>query len=331
MYEVPCNVRQLCLGEVAGKWWIFATLTHAKRRRDKKGRQKRKIDAKRDLGSMSLLCTDCHTDSMLVIEYHHRVVRASLEGESPGPHGAYWEIGRVSAPPAAIFISPRSTYLVALAGSKAYTHRLPTTIMTESANPDRWVSSLVKFVSDQPFTCGAFAPERNLNRTSEEEWFATGDMRGIIRLWHGLGAAFRQFDAMAARTQGLSQSGRSGHPDVEKRIPTTSLHWHAHAVAAIAFTPSGAQVLSVGEESVLVQWHLASGKREYVPRLGGSAILSLAVKLGSRGVEEEWWLGFADGSVVRVGAASGAISTVGQGIRLGELAPLVVVSRSLKE
>ena len=178
--------------------------------------------------------------------------------------------------------------------------------------------TLIKFVSDHPFTCGSFSPDRTLGgRSSQEEWFATGDSRGIIRLWHGLGMAFAQVDAVAGRTSGAPEPGKTGYPDTEKRLPTTSLHWHAHAVAAIAFTPSGAQLLSAGEESVLVQWHLASGKREYIPRLGGAAILSLSVRLGSRGVEEEWWMGLADGGVVRIGAASGAVSTVGQGIRLG--------------
>lgn len=247
----------------------------------------------------------------VVVEYRHAVVRAPLFRVRPAS-----DMGRVSGPPAAIFVSPRSTYLVALAGSKAYTFRLPTH-SPRTSDTDTWTTSLVKFVSDYPFTCGAFSTERNIGgRSSEEEWFATGDTRGIIRLWHGLGAAFQQYDAMVARGSAVAGSGRV--PEMEKRLPTTSLHWHAHAVAAIAFTPSGAQLLSVGEESVLVQWHLASGKREYIPRLGGTAILSLAVKPGSRGVEEEWWMGFADGSVIRVGAASGTVSTVGHGVRLGE-------------
>lgn len=235
----------------------------------------------------------------------------------PSSNPSGYVVGRTSGTPAAIFLSPRSTYLVTLAGSKAYTFRLPKT-PSQGADPDKWKPTLIKFVSDQPFTCGAFSPERTIGgRTSEEEWFATGDSRGIIRLWHGLAAAFRQLDDVIARTPGHDPVANP--PDIEKRLPTTSLHWHAHTVAAIAFTPSGAQLLSVGEESVLVQWHLASGKREYIPRLGGTPILSLGVKRGSRGVEEEWWLGFADGSVVRVGAASGSVSTVGQAARLGEV------------
>jgi NET1-associated nuclear protein 1 (U3 small nucleolar RNA-associated protein 17) len=238
----------------------------------------------------------------------HRIYRVPLTvpaGTTPPPP-VY--IGKLSNPPTALFISPRSTYLVALSANKAYTFRLP----SKAPNHD-WRAQCVKFVSDQPFTCGAFAPSRTYGDSNEEEWFATGDERGNIRLWHGLAAAFKQ---LASAGEG---NPNKAFPDTEKRLPTTSLHWHAHAVGALAFTPSGAQLLSVGEESVLVQWHLASGKREFIPRLGGKPIISLAVKAGGKGVEEEWWMRLADGGVVRVGSASGAIKTVGQGVRFGEL------------
>ena len=222
-------------------------------------------------------------------------------------------VGKLSSNPSALLVSPNSTYLVALAGTKAYTYRLPTTTMNYA-----WKPQCVKFVSDQEFTCGAFAPERVIAGRADEEWFATGDVKGVIRLWHGLTAAFRQVDAALKPQQGGSGPQR-GFTETEKRLPTTSLHWHAHAVAAVAFTPSGAQLLSVGEESVLVQWHLASGKKEFVPRLGGRPLISLAVKDGSRGVEEEYWMRSSDGGVIRVGAASGQVTTIGQAARLGKL------------
>ena len=173
-------------------------------------------------------------------------------------------------------------------------------------------------MSDQNFTCGAFAPDQTLSGRPDEEWFATGDVKGVIRLWHGLTSAFRAVDsAAAAQTGAVHDPSKALFPDTEKRLPTTSLHWHAHAVSAIAFTPSGAQLLSVGEESVLVQWHLATGKKEYIPRLGGRPIISLAVKAGGRGIEEEWWVQMVDGGVARIGSASGNVTTVGQGARLG--------------
>ncbi|WVR05059.1 hypothetical protein IAU60_002071 [Kwoniella sp. DSM 27419] len=288
--ELHASVDHLALGQVLGKWWIFAAVTHRK-----------------DASNHKL---------------SHRVLRVSLSGSSP-----QFLVGKLSAPPAALTISPRGTYLVALAANKAYTYRMP--VPTPSSASDPWDArpTCVKFVSDQTFTCGRFCPEKSLATASEEEWFATGDEKGVIRLWHGLAQAFRQVDAAAAATIGGSgESHKALNPEMEKRLPTTSLHWHAHAVSAIAFTPSGSQLLSVGEESVLVQWHLASGKREYIPRLGGRPIISLAVRNGSPGAEEEWWMTLADGAVIRVGASSNHIANVGQGIRLDPLRPTSEVS-----
>ncbi|WVQ70239.1 uncharacterized protein L199_008465 [Kwoniella botswanensis] len=280
--EPHAKVQHIAFGEVDGKWWIFAAVTHSKD------------------GSAHKLS--------------HRVLRVSITG-SGGPS----LIGKLSAPPVALMMSPRSTYLVALSGTKAYTYRMPTSSI--EPNVDIWENrpTCVKFVSDQSFTCGAFSPEKTLAASSEEEWFATGDEKGVIRLWHGLAQAFRQVDLANANqsTMGVANT----QTESEKRLPTTSLHWHAHAVSAIAFTPSGSQLLSVGEESVLVQWHLASGKREYIPRLGGRPIISLTVRKATRAGEEEWWMSLADGATIRVGSASGHISNVGQGVRLDPLRP----------
>lgn len=237
----------------------------------------------------------------------------ALSPPTPGSSSTAYHVGKLSYTPTGLIISPRFTYLVALSANKAYTYRLPVNPTTSA-----WKPSCVKFVSDQHFTCGAFAPDKVIGGRSDEEWFATGDAKGVIRLWHGLTSAFSQIDAIAATQQGISDSAKAVLPDTEKRLPTTSLHWHAHAVSAIAFTPSGAQLLSVGEESVLVQWHLASGKREYIPRLGGRPIVTLAVKAGGRGVDEEWWVKMEDGGVARIGSSSGQITTVGQDVRLGE-------------
>ncbi|KAK8869934.1 hypothetical protein IAR55_000502 [Kwoniella newhampshirensis] len=283
--DQEAKVNNICFGEVLGKWCLFAAIT-------------------------SLKSASSH-------KLVHRIVRVRLSGTASGP----FVISKLSAPPVALIMSPRSTYLVALAGNKAYTYRMPS---TSNSTSDPWgvQPTCVKLVADQSFTCGAFCPEKSLATASEEEWFATGDQKGVIRLWHGLAQAFRQVD-LAAQTAhgGSTDPSKALLPEMEKRLPTTSLHWHAHAVSAIAFTPSGSQLLSVGEESVLVQWHLASGKREYIPRLGGRPIISLAIRRGGPGSEEEWWMSLADGSVIRVGGASGHIANVGQGVRLDPLKP----------
>ncbi|EIW69565.1 hypothetical protein TREMEDRAFT_71675 [Tremella mesenterica DSM 1558] len=276
------GVHQLCAGQVGGSWWLFLTTST------------RKASSKQQNGGLN---------------YHiHRILLSPTTKEKTNIS----IVSKLSKAPVALFISPRNTYLVALAANKAYTFRLP-------SNPSQtkdWNMTQVKFVSNQNFTCGAFAPESLLNKEKGEEWFATGDDHGLIRLWHGLDEAFRQLNVAArsdATPDSLSQT--------DKRLPTTSLHWHAHAVSAIAFTGTGAQLLSVGEESVLVQWHLASGRREFVPRLGGKPIVSLSVRPGTRGHEEEWWVTMLDGSTVRVGSASGNINNVGSAIKIDPLHP----------
>ncbi|RYE56192.1 MAG: hypothetical protein EOP20_09230, partial [Hyphomicrobiales bacterium] len=98
-------------------------------------------------------------------------------------------------------------------------------------------------------------------------------------------APFSGFRVGAEAGYDMLRSGSSQDVDNtrDKRLPTTIMHWHPHAVAALAFTPSGAQLLSVGQESVLVQWEVSSGKHEFFPRLGGRPIISLAIKPASRG------------------------------------------------
>ena len=240
--------------------------------------------------------------------YH--IVRVALS-QSPSRKERPRVLSKLGKMPNAIFMSPRNTYLIALAAATMYVYRLP----IGSGMETDWDAPYIRFSSDYPLTCGAFAP-LSTTRNTAEETFATGDSRGVIKLWHGLADAFRQMDARAAHaSMDVAESYRI---ESDKQLPSTRLHWHAHAVASLAFTPSGSQLLSVGEESVLVQWQLANGSREFVPRLGGRAIWTVAVKPASRGHEEEWWMGFADGSMKRVGAASGHIMGTGDQLRLGQ-------------
>lgn len=131
-----------------------------------------------------------------------------------------------------------------------------------------------KLVSDEALVSLAFHPS--------EPIFATGDRVGKIRVWRCLDEGFLR---------------QSREPDFEKRAPTSVMHWHAHAVTSLAFTPNGAYLVSGGEEAVLVLWQLSTGAREYVPRLG-SPINSIAVADGLQGREQEYALGMADGSLL---------------------------------
>ncbi|KAI0375205.1 WD40 repeat-like protein [Pilatotrama ljubarskyi] len=166
-------------------------------------------------------------------------------------------------------ISPSGAWLVATAGHKAYVCR---TVDLKAG--------FTKFVSPERLTCLAFHPS--------EEYFATGDATGCIRLWYCLN------ESIAVKTAG-----------VEKTAQTTTLHWHAHAVSSLAFTPNGAYLLSGGEEAVLVIWQLHTGKKEFVPRVGSPIV---HISLLNKGAEEEYLLGLADASFVFVRASTLKIS-----------------------
>jgi NET1-associated nuclear protein 1 (U3 small nucleolar RNA-associated protein 17) len=174
--------------------------------------------------------------------------------------------------------SPSGSWLVAVAGHKAYV-----------APTSSFKSGFTKYVSPEALTCLAFHPS--------EDYFATGDDKGNIRLWYC-----------------LNEQGASNVVGVEKRAQTTTLHWHAHAVASVAFTSNGAYLLSGGEESVLVIWQLHTGKKEFVPRVGAS-ISTIAVARG--GQSEEYLLGLADATFTFVSAATLKISRSYSRIKLG--------------
>ena len=174
--------------------------------------------------------------------------------------------------------SPSGSWLVAVAGHKAYV-----------APTSSFKSGFTKYVSPEALTCLAFHPS--------EDYFATGDDKGSVRLWYCLN---EQVTATAV--------------GVEKRAQTTTLHWHAHAVASVAFTSNGAYLLSGGEESVLVIWQLHTGKKEFVPRIG-APISTIAVARG--GQSEEYLLGLTDATFTFVSAATLKISRSYSQIKLG--------------
>jgi NET1-associated nuclear protein 1 (U3 small nucleolar RNA-associated protein 17) len=162
----------------------------------------------------------------------------------------------------AMALSPDAKYLVLIGKRKLHI-----------ANTAALKDGFTKVISDQVLTCLAFHPENNT--------FATGDAIGQIRLWYF-----------------LDDNITSNKPIKGLRVaPSVLLHWHAHAVSALTYSPNGANLLSGGEESVMVLWQLASQNREYVPRLGGSSIESLAVLESKQGQEEEYIAALADGSI----------------------------------
>ena len=86
--------------------------------------------------------------------------------------------------------------------------------------------------------------------------FVTGHRTGEINVFHDV-SAWLQMDKTS---EGKKQSSP----------PSTLLHWHAHAVFSLTLSLDGGYLYSGADEAVLVVWQLASGAKEFVPRLGGA-------------------------------------------------------------
>jgi NET1-associated nuclear protein 1 (U3 small nucleolar RNA-associated protein 17) len=210
------------------------------------------------------------------------ILRVSLKPQNPAS-GAKWHKSSQITPvgktryTAGLAVSASGEWLIAVAGHKAYV-----------AQVSALKSGFTKYVSPDALTCLAVHPL--------EDYFATGDAKGVVRLWYCL------------------NQGRPAVANVEKRSQTSELHWHAHAVSSVAFTTNGAYLLSGGEEAVLVIWQLHSGKKEFVPRVG-SPIKSVVISR-SFAAEEEYLLGLADASFAFVSSATLKLSRVFSRIKL---------------
>ncbi|KAG6910523.1 hypothetical protein DXG01_009942 [Tephrocybe rancida] len=207
------------------------------------------------------------------------VLRVSLQPvENTSKSTEILPIGKTRYP-TGLTLSPSGTWLIATAGHKAYV-----------AATSSLTSGFTKYVSPERLTCLSFHPT--------EEYFATGDDKGNVRLWYCLN------EPTLVNARG-----------VEKKTQTTTLHWHAHAVSSIAFTSNGAYLLSGGEESVLVIWQLHTGKKEFVPRVG-APINTVSVSKNGRG-DEEYLLGLADATYLFVSSGNMKISRSYSRIKLG--------------
>ncbi|KAF9086715.1 hypothetical protein BGX23_008634 [Mortierella sp. AD031] len=137
------------------------------------------------------------------------------------------------------------------------------------------------YITPEKITALAFHPT--------EGCIATGDERGRITLWYCFGK------------------------NVDRPV-TTTLHWHAHKVAALTFTSDGTYLLSGGEESVLVIWQLGTGHKQFLPRLG-SEIKHITVS-PDQGL---YALGHQDNSVNVIRAVDLKIRTAIQGLKFSHI------------
>lgn len=181
-----------------------------------------------------------------------------------------------------IGVSPNGEWLVVVGNDKV-----------QVARTNNLASGFTRFISSHPgahqqqresMTCMAFHP-------TDSTRLVTGDSSGRIRVWYCLQKNF------------MAPSKAEADDGMERHAPSTVLHWHAHAVSSLCFSPNGAHLLSGGEEGVLVVWHLgASGNatsKEFVPRLG-APLSAIAVANGLDGREQEYAVSLADGSITFV-------------------------------
>ncbi|CAI5501351.1 unnamed protein product [Closterium sp. Naga37s-1] len=129
-------------------------------------------------------------------------------------------------------------------------------------------------------TCVAIHPD--------DQQVAAGDVLGRMVVWHGIGrrsgwawGAGRGGGAAGAgegeegegEEEGEGRRGAEGEEDCEA---VSSLHWHASAVADLAFSPDGVHLVSIGAEAVALVWQLQSGARRFLPRMP-AALLRLVL------------------------------------------------------
>ena len=104
-----------------------------------------------------------------------------------------------------IAVSPDGRWLVVTSGTKVHVLSLHDT-----------GAGFTKFATESALTALAFDPDVHFAR------FATGEANGKIKIWHCLEAA------------------QHGEAPRDAAAATTTLHWHAHAVEALEYTPDGA-------------------------------------------------------------------------------------------
>lgn len=119
---------------------------------------------------------------------------------------------------------------------------------------------------------------------STETRVAGGDVSGRILIWENVGE--RNFVTTTSDGTGKSpgKKGRTPQKPKEEIVESggvrngddagslTTYHWHARDVKFLLFSSDGVHLLSGGMEGVLVIWQLDTGRRQYLPRLGGPVV-----------------------------------------------------------
>jgi len=147
---------------------------------------------------------------------------------------------------------------------------------------DGFVAGPLALHHTKAITCVAVSPDGDR--------VAAGDVTGRIIIWHNVKSAVESMLASKKKNVvdnnngigGVAVSANDDNDDdddegidtglVHKDPPATTVHWHAHGVGCLAFSQDGLFLLSGGQEAVLVVWEVGSGRRTYLPRLGGPLV-----------------------------------------------------------
>ncbi|XP_047316571.1 WD repeat-containing protein 75-like [Impatiens glandulifera] len=98
-----------------------------------------------------------------------------------------------------------------------------------------------------------------------ERIVAAGDETGRILIWRGVGNL--TFSVTNGRLT-KSEEDRPGVRGDDDANSCTTLHWHSAEVNLLFFSSDGAYLYSGGKEGVFVLWHLDTGKKRFLPRIG---------------------------------------------------------------
>lgn len=90
----------------------------------------------------------------------------------------------------------------------------------------------------------------------------------------------------------------------------TIYHWHAHKVKSLVFSGDGAYMISGGEEGVLVIWQLASGSKQFLPRLGAHI-----TALSMSGDQSLYAVSLEDNSIQVISSANLIVKFTVQGVK----------------
>ena len=135
---------------------------------------------------------------------------------------------------------------------------------------------------------------------------ATGDISGNIVLWRGVVASFADRQETGQIRGSWAFRGKPSHRTAQSEgkgaaattTMTTNLHWHSHQVNCLAFSSRGDMLLSGGNEAVFVAWHLSTGAKTFLPRLGAPIrCIGLCPVNG-----EKYAISLADNTILVVGA-----------------------------